>query len=462
MDKYLTRYNTWLASLSGTEKERLEEIGKEDNLIKERFTLPLEFGTAGMRGEIDLGIGRMNIYTVRRATAGLAQFVLAENKAECGVVIAYDTRNMSLEFALAAAEVLAAHRIKVFIYEDVRPVALCSFAVRHFGAAAGIMITASHNPKEYNGFKVYGPDGAQMELADTQKVVNYINLIEDYFSVKAVPIKIDKTIKGLDNYKLTSYVTVIGSTVDEQYYKQVYALSLSKDVLARNADKLKIVYTPIHGTGYVPVVEMLSRIGISPILVDAQCDRDSSFSTVKLPNPEYKETLAMGIELAQQYGADIVMGTDPDCDRLGVAIRDSLGNFVTLSGNQIGILLFDYILERLSATGCLPKNGAVIKTIVTSTLTDKIAESYGVTVIDVLTGFKYIGEKIKFWEQSGEYSFVFGFEESHGYLRGTHVRDKDGVVATMLFAEMACYLASIGESVQSRLISLFKNYGWYT
>ncbi len=462
MDKYLVRYNTWLQQLSGQEKERLEQIGKEDNLIKERFLLPLEFGTAGMRGEIDLGIGRMNIYTVRRATAGLAEFILAENKGNSGVVLAYDTRNMSLEFALAAAEVLAAYRIKVYIYEDVRPVALCSFAVRYFGAAAGIMITASHNPKEYNGFKVYGSDGAQMELADTQKVVSYINLIEDYFSVKATPIKIEKGIKGLDNYKLTSYVTVIGACVDEAYYKQVHALSLSQEALAKNADKIKIVYTPIHGTGYKPVVEILSRIGIKPILVKEQCTKDASFSTVKLPNPEYKETLAMGIELAEQATADIVLGTDPDCDRVGAAIKDSLGNFITLSGNQIGILLLDYILERLAATSALPANGAIIKTIVTSTLADKIAENYGITVIDVLTGFKYIGEKIKLWEQSCEHSFVFGFEESHGYLRGTHVRDKDGVVACMLFAEMAVYLNSKGESVHSRLINLFKKYGWYT
>ncbi|MGI6213590.1 MAG: phospho-sugar mutase [Christensenellales bacterium] len=462
MEKHLISYKSWLNALSGREKEYLLKMGKDDNMIKERFLLPLEFGTAGMRGEIDLGTARMNIYTVRRATAGLAQFILAKGKAENGVVIAYDTRNMSTEFAQEAAEVLDSCGVKAYIFEDVRPVALCSFAVRYLGAAAGIMITASHNPKEYNGFKVYGADGAQLEPEDTKQVVSYINLIEDYFSVKANPVFKGKSITGLDNYKITDRVTVIGASVDEEYYKAVGALSLSKEVLKEQAGALKIVYTPIHGTGYKPVTEMLARIGIRPILVEEQCKRDSDFSTVTVPNPEYKETLSMAIELAGAHGADVVLGTDPDCDRLGVAIKDNKGDFIALSGNQIGVLLLDYILERLRAAGELPVNGAVIKTIVTSTLVDKIAQNYNVAVIDVLTGFKYIGEKIKLWEADNTHSFVFGFEESHGYLRGTHVRDKDGVIASMLFAEMVAYLKSKGESVYSRLIALFEKYGWYT
>lgn len=462
MKKHLSTYNIWLQALDGKEKERLMEIGKDEALVKERFLLPLEFGTAGMRGEIDLGIGRMNIYTVKRAAAGLAQFILAQGKADSGVVISYDTRNMSLEFALAASEVMDSYGVKTYIFENVRPVALCSFAVRRLGSAAGIMITASHNPKEYNGFKVYGPDGAQMDPDDTKEVVGYINRIEDYFSIKGTPLFVGKSIIGLDEVDISGSVKVIGASIDAEYYKEVQALSLLPLSLREQAGALKIVYTPIHGTGYRPVVEMLGRIGIKPILVKEQCEYDPNFSTVALPNPEYAETLSMAIALAKTSGADVALGTDPDCDRLGVAVKDDLGNFITLTGNQIGILLLDYIAERLHKAGNLPDNSAIIKTIVTSTLADKIADSYNITTIDTLTGFKYIGEKIRLWEQDKKHSFVFGFEESHGYLRGTHARDKDAVVASMLFAEMMVYLASIGESVYSRLLGIYAKHGWYT
>lgn len=458
-----TVFDKWYSSVSESERMELEAIKNDESEIKERFSAPLNFGTAGMRGIVGLGTFRMNVYTVSRATAGLAAFINEKGKdaAERGVVISYDTRRFSKEFAIKAAEVLSKAKIKSFIFENVRPVPLCSFAVRYLNAYAGIMITASHNPKEYNGYKVYGGDGAQMSPEDTAEVVKYIDAIDDYFSCVPEPIGFPDDIRNLDNYAVGEYATVIGKTVDEAYYNEIEKLSLSPDAVKKYGKNIKLVYTPIHGSGFVPVTTVLDRMGISVSCVKEQTVFDTEFSTVPIPNPENPQALKMGIELGNKIGADVVIGTDPDCDRMGLAVRDDSGNFRLLNGNQIGALLLDYIITRLKEDGALPANAAVVKTIVTTTLADRIAAAEGVTVFNVLTGFKFIGEKIKEWEKSGEYTFLFGYEESYGYLRGTHARDKDAVVASMLTAEMVCYYESIGKGLYQRLTELFDKFGYY-
>ncbi len=456
-------FEKWYSSVSSAERAELEAIKNDDKEINERFAAPLAFGTAGMRGTVGLGTFKMNRYTVARATAGLAEFInsLGAGAAERGVVISYDTRRFSTEFAKIAATVLSGAKINAYIFENVRPVPLCSFAVRKLNAIAGIMITASHNPKEYNGYKVYGSDGAQMSPEDTAKVVTYIDRITDYFSVKCDGVQFPESIENLDNCKVNEYITVIGKTVDEAYYKEISKLSLSPAAVEKYGKTLKLVYTPIHGSGFVPVTTVLSRMGINVTCVDAQTKFDTEFSTVPIPNPENPQALKMGIELGNEIGADVVIGTDPDCDRMGLAVRDSSGDFRLLNGNQIGALLLDYIITRLSEDGKLPANAAAVKTIVTTTLADRIANDAGVKIFNVLTGFKFIGEKIKEWENTGEYQFLFGYEESYGYLRGTHARDKDAVVASMLTAEMVCYYESIGKGLFTRLTELFEKYGYY-
>ena len=461
---YKENYEKWLGSCTEEEKKQLLEIADDDKEIRERFTLPLAFGTAGMRGTIALGISNMNVYTVARATKGLADYVngLGKEQAERGVVVSYDTRRMSFEFALITARVLAANKIKVRLFEDVRPVPMCSYAVRHTNAIAGVMITASHNPKEYNGYKVYGEDGAQMSPEATAVVVDFIDKT-DYFGIALADVKTCERneIKGKDNFALNDYITVIGKSLDEDYYTEISKLSLSPEAVKAEGAKMKLVYSPIHGSGYVPVTTMLSRMGIKAEVVEEQKDPDTEFSTVQMPNPEQPDALALGIKLADKISADVVIGTDPDCDRMGVAVRDDKGEFVLLTGNQIGALLLDYILLRHKERGDLPANGAVVKTIVTTNLADKIAKSYGMTVYDVLTGFKFIGEKIKEWEGSGKHTFMVGYEESYGYLSGTHARDKDAVVASMLFSEMVCYYQYIGKKLYDRLQEIFEKYGYF-
>lgn len=457
-------YAMWVENCSDEEKKELLAIADDEKEIKERFTLPLAFGTAGMRGTIALGISNMNVYTVARATKGLADYVngLGKAEAERGVVVSYDTRRMSFEFALITARVLAANGIKVRLFEDVRPVPMCSYAVRHTNAIAGVMITASHNPKEYNGYKVYGEDGAQMSPEATAVVVGFIDKT-DYFGIKLADVKTTdrNEIKGKDNFALNDFITVIGKSLDEDYYAEISKLSLSPEAVAAEGAKMKLVYSPIHGSGYVPVTTMLSRMGIKAEVVEEQKYPDTEFSTVAMPNPEQPDALKLGIKLADKISADVVIGTDPDCDRMGVAVRDDKGEFILLTGNQIGALLLDYILLRHKERGDLPENGAVVKTIVTTNLADKIAKSYGMTVYDVLTGFKFIGEKIKEWEQNGKHTFMFGYEESYGYLSGTHARDKDAVVASMLFAEMVCYYQYKGKKLYDRLQEIFREYGYF-
>lgn len=456
-------FENWLKNVNPLERVELEKIKEDKKEIKERFSLPLAFGTAGMRGEIGLGTFRMNTYTVKRATYGLAKFILSlGNEAmQKGVIISYDTRRFSLEFAITAAQVLSKAKIRSFIFEDVRPVPMCSFAIRELGTIAGIMITASHNPKEYNGYKVYGDDGAQMSPENTQNVVNFIEKIENPFTIPTDDIVIN-SIKGLDNQKLNEYITVIGKSIDEKYYTEIEKLALSPKEVAKYGHGIKLVYTPIHGAGYIPVTTILKRMGINATIVKQQALPDPDFSTVSTPNPENEDTLRMGIELGNKIGANVVIGTDPDSDRMGLAIRNPESkNFELLNGNQIGVLLLDYILTRLKEENNLPANGAVVKTIVTTSLADIITESYNLTVFNVLTGFKFIGEKIKEWESNHKHSYVFGFEESFGYLRGTHARDKDAVVACMLTAEMVCYYESKGKGIYDRLIEIFETYGYF-
>ncbi len=461
---YLETYKHWYNSVSEAERKELDFIKDNEQEIKERFSLELAFGTAGMRGEVGLGTYRMNSYTVKRATEGVAKYLISLGKEamERGVVIAYDTRRFSREFALNVAEVLTAYKIKGYLFEDVRPVPMCSYSVRALGAEVGVMITASHNPKEYNGYKVYGPDGAQMSPEATKKVVSFIEEIKDPFSVTYSPLSMDSFKKGVENVKISDYVTIVGKSVDEGYFNELSKLSLSPEIVKERGKGIKLVYTPIHGAGYYPVTTMFNRMGINATVVDEQANPDTEFSTVRVPNPENADTLSMGVALGNKIGADVVLGTDPDSDRLGVAVRDDKGEFVLLTGNQIGILLLDYILSKKIEDGVLPKNGAVVKTIVTSTLADRLAEKRGMTVYNVLTGFKFIGEKIKEWEENDKHTYVFGFEESYGSLIGTHARDKDAVIASITFAEMLMYLESKGSGVYNRLQEIFNEFGYYS
>jgi len=455
---YKVNYENWLTSpyLRADGLAELQKIANDEKEIEYSFGAEMEFGTAGMRGIIGYGTNKMNVYTVRRATQGLAEFIKANGNGAMrrGVAISYDTRRNSKLFAKTAAGVLLYNGIKVHIYPEPRPVPMLSYAVRKLGAFAGIMITASHNPKEYNGYKVYGEDGAQMSPEDTEEVVKYISQITDYFSVKETEIDEIKPIKKL------GLLTVIGKKLEKSYYDELVKLTLSKKAVKAVGKKIKIVYTPVHGSGFVPVTSILKKLGIKATLVEEQTAPDTEFSTVEVPNPEFKETLSMGIALADKIKADVVFGTDPDCDRLGVAIRNEQGEFVALSGNQTGILLLDYILLRLKTENTLPANGVVVKSFVSTGMAKLLCNNYGVELVETPVGFKFIGEKIKQYEQDNSKTYVFGFEESCGYLRGTHARDKDAVVASMLFAEMVCYYQFINKSVWGRLCEIYDKYGY--
>ncbi len=446
---YRKNYQTWLASsaLGDEGRKELESVANDEKELEYRFGGELEFGTAGMRGIIGYGMNMMNIHTVMRATKGLSEWVktLGKEAMERGVVISYDTRRKSEEFAKATASVLAANGIKAWLFDDVHPVPMLSYAVRYLKTVAGVMITASHNPKEYNGYKVYGEDGAQMSPEDTAKVVSYINQTA-YLSVE-----------GLEESPL---IQAVPKQLDSDYIEELSKLTLSKEAVKKCGADLKLVYTPVHGSGYVPVMAILKKLGINATVVEAQAKKDTEFSTVKVPNPEYKETLSMGITLANEINADVVFGTDPDADRLGVALKNEEGEFVALSGNQVGILLLDYILTRLNEDKAMPKNAAVVKSFVTTGMAKALCDDYGVTLYETPVGFKFIGEKIKLWERNNQHTYVFGFEESCGYLRGTHARDKDAVVASMLCAEMVCYYTYIGKTVFERLQEIYAKYGF--
>lgn len=450
---YKEVYEEWCNSerLSVCDKKELASIENDEKAIEYRFGKDLEFGTAGMRGIIGMGTNMMNVFTVRRATQGLADYMktLGKRAVKRGVVISYDTRRMSYEFAYNAAVVLVSNGIKTYLFKEVHPVPMLSFAVRERRAFAGIMITASHNPKEYNGYKIYGRDGAQMSVEATARLVEYINAVGSPVSGKIV----------YDENKNKNIIYTPNS-VDKKYYATIKKLCLSRKEVKAVGKTVKFVYTPVHGSGYIPVTTILKKIGVNAILVPEQVNKDPEFSTVKVPNPEYKETLELAIKMADFKQADVAIGTDPDCDRLGVAVRNDKGEFTVLTGNQTGALLLDYVLRRLKETGKLDRRGFVVKSFVSTSMAKLIADDYGVTLYDVPVGFKYIGEKIKQYDDSGKGKFLFGFEESCGYLRGTHCRDKDAVVASMLLAEMVCYYTYRKEGVYQRLCELYEKYGF--
>lgn len=450
---YKSLYNSWLNSgkLTDKEIEQLKSIEDNEKEIEYRFGKELEFGTAGMRGIIGLGTNMMNVHVVKKATQGLSEYIktLGEDAKKKGVVISYDTRRFSYEFAYATALVLVSNGINAHLFSDVHPVPMLSFAVREMKAVAGVMITASHNPKEYNGYKVYGEDGAQMSVEATKEVVKFIDQISDAMSDNI-----------LCDERKTKLIKVVPKSVDRKYYKTIKKLCLSKQEVKKIGKKIKLVYTPVHGSGYIPVKTILKKLGILATLVPEQTVKDTEFSTVKVPNPEVKETLTLGIKLADFKSADVVFGTDPDCDRLGVAVRNDKGEFVALSGNQTGVLLLNYVLRRLKESGKLSKKGFVVKSFVSTSLAKLVADDYGVELIETLVGFKFIGEKIKQLDDTGLREYIFGFEESCGYLRGTHCRDKDAVVASMLFAEMICYYNYHGVGIYQRLMEIYDKYGF--
>ena len=450
---YRDAYEKWLRDFADDKAthDELLSIAGDEKEIEDRFYTGLSFGTAGMRGVLGAGENRMNIYNVRRATRGLADYInRLPGAAERGVVIAYDSRRMSPEFAKETALVLAANGVKALLFPSLRPVPVLSFSVRYLKAIAGVVITASHNPPQYNGYKVYWEDGAQMppERADA-----VLALIRSHDFSQCLPMDEQAALAaGLLEY--------VPASVDDAYIERVKTLAIRPELLAEHGGDLKIVYTPLHGSGNLPVRRVLREMGVTNLLVVSQQEApDGNFPTVRVPNPENADTFELAIEIANREGADCCFATDPDCDRLGVATRKEDGSFVLLTGNQIGCLLLNYILESLSAAGKLPANGAVVKSIVSTELARSIAEEYGVKVIDVLTGFKFIAEQIQHFEETGENTFLFGFEESYGFLSSTFVRDKDAVNASLLVTELALYLRTQNRTLWDELQRIFKKFG---
>lgn len=451
---YMENFKKWIDSEIINEDSRNELLAIQNNNaeIEERFYKNLEFGTGGLRGIIGAGTNRINIYTVRKATQGLANFInlSSSNTNTNSVAIAYDSRHSSDVFAVEAALVLAANNIKAYLFDSLRPTPELSFAVRHLNCDAGIVITASHNPREYNGYKVYGSDGGQITLEMAESIISKINKLDIFDDVRTCS-KEDAVIK-----KLLSY---IGDDVDREYLNRVTELSIKPNI-SKEVSDFRIVYTPLHGTGLMPIQRALSMLGYNDLhIVASQKEPDGDFPTVKSPNPEEREALTEGIKLAESINADIVLGTDPDSDRVGVAIRGKQGNYELLTGNQIGALLTHYLVSNKKD---ISSKNAVIKTIVTSELGAKIAKSYGATVFDTLTGFKFIGERIKDFDQNKNYDFLFGYEESYGYLAGSFVRDKDAVISSVLIVEMAAFYKLQGLNLLDAIDIIHQNYGYYS
>lgn len=455
--EYKEIYESWLANPYFDEqtKKELEGIRGDENEIKERFYMDLEFGTAGLRGIIGGGINRMNMYTIRKATQGLANYIISMKGQEKGVAIAYDSRRMSPEFADEAACCLAANGIKAYVFESLRPTPELSFAVRELKCISGINITASHNPPEYNGYKVYWEDGAQITPPHDTGIMDEVKAVTDYASVKTMP-KTEAMEKGL-------YVT-IGKEVDDRYIEELKKLVLHKECIKKASADLKIVYTPLHGTGNVPVRRVLKELGFTNVYVVPEQEMpDSEFSTISYPNPEDPAAFELALKLAHEVDADLVLATDPDADRLGVYVKDSVsGEYICLTGNMSGCFLADYeIGQRKELEGELPKDGMIVKTIVTSNMVDAMAKHYGIEVVECLTGFKWIGKEILRTEESGEGTYLFGFEESYGCLIGTHARDKDAVVASMALCEAAAYYKVRGLTLWDAMIAMYEKYGFY-
>ncbi len=453
---YQKRYREWLENdyFDADTKAELTAIKENDNEIKERFYKDLEFGTAGLRGVIGAGTNRMNIYTVRKATQGLANYILKNGAEGRGVAIAYDSRRMSPEFADESALCLAANGIKAYVFESLRPTPELSFAVRKLNCIAGINITASHNPPEYNGYKVYWEDGAQITPPHDTGIMAEVEAVTDYATVKTM---------SLGAAKEAGLYEVIGEAVDDAYMEELKKQVIHQDAIDQMNKDLKIVYSPLHGTGNIPVRRILKELGFENVYVVKEQELpDGNFPTVSYPNPEAKEAFELGLKLAKDVDADLVLATDPDADRLGVYVKDTKsGEYKVLTGNMSGCLLADYEISQTKAVKGLPKDGCLIKSIVTSNMAKAIAESYGVKLIDVLTGFKFIGQQILEFEKTGIGTYLFGFEESYGCLIGTYARDKDAIVATMALCEAAAYYKTLGKTLWDAMIDMYEKYGYY-
>ncbi|PEC51946.1 phospho-sugar mutase [Bacillus sp. AFS096315] len=452
-DSFMRWYNH--PTLDTELKAQLEQMKSNEKLIEDSFYKNLEFGTGGMRGEIGAGTNRLNIYTVRKASEGLAHFIESqgEEAKNQGVVIAYDSRHKSPEFAMEAATTFGAHGIKTYVFESLRPTPVLSFAVRYLDAFRGIVLTASHNPPEYNGYKVYGPDGGQLPPAEADTLISFVDQVEDELSVE-VASKEDLLANGL--------LEIIGEKVDSAYLEELKTVVVNAEIVEKHAKDLNIVFSPLHGTSNIPVRNGLSMLGYTNVTVVKEQELpDPNFTTVKSPNPEEHAAFELSIRYGEQVNADVLITTDPDADRLGVAVRNSEGEFTILTGNQTGALMLEYLLSQKKSLGTLPENGVVLKTIVTSEIGRVIAQNYGIDTIDTLTGFKFIGEKIKEYEQTGEYKFQFGYEESYGYLIRDFVRDKDAVQSVILACEVAAYYKSQGKTLYDGLLEIFEKYGYF-
>ena len=452
----IEKYNLWLNSdcFDETTKAELEAIKDDKNEIEERFYKDLEFGTGGLRGIIAAGTNRMNIYTVRKATQGLANVILREGGKDKGAVVAFDSRNMSPEFAKETALCLAANGIKAYIFDSLRPTPELSFALRELGCIAGVVVTASHNPPEYNGYKVYWEDGAQVTYPLDDEIITEVNSITDYSSLKTISEEEAKD-KGL--------YTVIGKEIDDRYMEELKKQVVNPDIIKKQGETLKIVYTPLHGTGNIPARRILNELGFKNVYVVPKQEKpDGNFSTVGYPNPEDKKAFKLALELAKEVDADIVLATDPDADRLGLYAKDEeTGEYVAFTGNMTAIIILEYLLSEKQKRGLLADDGKIITTIVSGKMSKAVADYYGKELIEVLTGFKYIGEKIKQFEQSGKGEYLFGYEESYGCLVGTHARDKDAIVAVMSLCEAAAFYKEQGISLVKQMDNLFKKYGYY-
>ena len=453
---YQDMYERWLAAeLDDADlKPELESVKGDDAAIQDRFAVALKFGTAGLRGVIGAGTNRMNIYVVRRATQGLANYIAKVDKKSQGVAIAYDSRHMSPEFAQEAALCLAANGIKAYIFETLRPTPELSFAVRHLGCVAGINVTASHNPPEYNGYKVYWEDGAQITPPHDSGIMGEVKAISDWNTVKTMDT--EEAVKA-------GLFEVIGQAVDDAYMAELKKQIIHMDAIQAEGKNLKIVYTPLHGTGNIPARRILKELGFENVYVVPEQELpNGDFPTVSYPNPEAAEAFELGLKLAKEVDADIVLATDPDADRLGVRVKDKNGEYHDLTGNMSGCLLANYELsQRKAVNGSLPEDGALVKTIVTTNLADAIAKGYNVKLIEVLTGFKYIGQQILGFENSGKGTYLFGFEESYGCLIGTYARDKDAIVATMALCEAAAYYKTQGKTLWDAMIDMYEEFGYY-
>ena len=454
--EYREKFEGWLSNpyFDENTKDELRSIAEDDNEIKERFYKDLEFGTAGLRGIIGAGTNRMNIYTVRKATQGLANYIMKNGGQAKGVAIAYDSRRMSPEFADEAALCLAANGIKAYVFESLRPTPELSYAVRTLGCIAGINITASHNPPEYNGYKVYWEDGAQITPPHDKGIMDEVEAVTDYNTVKTM---------GLEEAKKAGLYEVIGQEVDDGYIAKLKKQVIHQDSIDAVGKELKIVYSPLHGTGNIPARRILKELGFENVYVVKEQELpDGEFPTVSYPNPEAKEAFELGLALAKEVDADLVLATDPDADRLGVYVKDAKsGEYKVLTGNMSGCLLADYEIGQRKEVSGLPDDGYLIKTIVTSNLADAIAKGYDIGLIEVLTGFKYIGQQILGFETTGKGTYLFGFEESYGCLIGTHARDKDAIVATMALCEAAAYYKTKGKTLWDAMVDMYDKYGYY-